>query len=409
MGARTESTKTGLKVQVVIAGGFCLLSLILLSIILLSLIPAFGRPSQNHSTARADARQRVKEAISAVGVILVRNPHRESGQELWPRGSGVLVRKDGVVATCLHVIEQDNSDVFYDELFFALPGEGGGSWTTMNRYRLSVALTSGKYDLALLRVVPGDDRSPVPSNFPAIDVTGAASVQVLDELTIIGYPEMGGATVTVNAGIVEGTDSDGGWIKTDGRLIHGNSGGAAVNDEGKLIGIPTKVVLDEDKGHPYGAVGFLRPAHLVAAMLTELGESERIDLSARKEPRVPAPPLQADTARVGASPPLARLPQQSRPSAHLVTVRGIVRSATDGKPIAGVRVGLIVAGSQDVTETTLLCWGGTNGEGHFEMNTRVPVGRYTLKARAIGYEVYTREVEIGPDSTPLLIGLEPSS
>ena len=398
MGARTESTRTGLKARVVIAAGSCALSLAI----------ALGSSAQTRSSPRADARQRIKEAISAVGVILVRNPHGESGQQLWPRGSGVLVRKDGVVATSLHVIEQDNSDVFYDELFFALPGEGGGSWANMSRYRLSVALTSGKYDLALLRVVSDDGRSPLPKIFPTIDVPGSAGVQVLDELTIIGYPEMGGATVTVNAGIVEGTDSDGGWIKTDGRLIHGNSGGAAVDDEGKLIGIPTKVVLDEEKGRAYGAVGFLRPAHLVAKMLAELGASERVDLSVRKEPLVQVPPPAADIARAGVSSQVTRPPQESRPSARLVTVRGVVRSTTDGRPIAGVRVGLIVAG-QDVTETTLLSWGGSNAEGQFEMNAPVPVGRYTLKARAIGYEVYTREVEIGPDSTPLLIGLEPSS
>jgi S1-C subfamily serine protease len=399
MSDRTGSVKGELSGRVIVAAGFCLLSLAI----------AFGRPTQNRPAARADSRQRIKEAISAVGVILVGNPHSESGQQLWPRGSGVLVRKDGLVATCLHVIEQDNSDVFYDELFFGLPGERGGGWAGMNRYRLSVALTSGKYDLALLRVVPGDVQSPVPRSFPTIDMAGAARVQVLDELTIIGYPEMGGATVTVNAGIVEGTDSESGWIKTNGRLIHGNSGGAAVNDEGKLIGIPTKVVLDEDKGRAYGAVGFLRPSDLVAAMLAELNESERTDLSQEKQPRPSAPPAEADRTAVRVNPPLARLPQTARPAVRFVTVRGIVRSVTDGKPVAGVRVGLILAGRQDVTETTLLSWGGSNAEGQFEMNTRVPAGRYTLKARAIGYEVYTREVDIGPDSSPLLIGLEPSS
>src|SRR5262245_5530605 len=225
--------------------------------VLLGLTVVVGGIGQAQSARRPDSRERVKRAISAVGVIFVRNPHGDSGGELWPRGSAVLVRKDGVVATNLHVIEQDNSDTFYDELFFGLPGEGG--WSRMTRYRLRVLLTSGRYDLALLRILPGESQPSAQRDFPAIDMANSAKVQVMDDLTIIGYPETGGATVTVNVGIVEGTDMDGGWIKTDGRLMHGNSGGAAVDVDGKLIGIPTRIVLDEDKGRAYGAVGFLRP------------------------------------------------------------------------------------------------------------------------------------------------------
>ena len=79
---------------------------------------------------------------------------------------------------------------------------------------------------------------------PAIEIADSRSVRELDDLAIIGYPEKGGSTVTVNLGTVEGKDILENWIKTDARLIHGNSGGAAVNSRGKLIGIPTKVVVD---------------------------------------------------------------------------------------------------------------------------------------------------------------------
>src|SRR5262249_55381089 len=231
----------------------------------------------------------------------------------------------------------------------------------MRRYRLSVLLTSGRYDLALLRIIPSEGQPGFPRDFPAIEMANSVKVQVMDDLTIIGYPETGGATVTVNVGIVEGTDPEGGWIKTDGRLMHGNSGGAAVDVDGKLIGIPTRIVLDEDKGRAYGAVGFLRPAHLVAAMLGELNESERSTSGQPGNNRTEAAPSDVDQYRTKVSQPATRLPQEAGPVLRLVTVRGIVRSANNGKPIAGVRVGLIPAGSQEVTETTLLSWGGTNG------------------------------------------------
>ena len=376
------------------------------SCVLFGLTVAFGGVSRGRSAPGPDSRERIKRAISAVGVILVSSP-REPGQQLWPRGSAVLVRKDGVVATNLHVIEQDNSDTFYDELFFGLPGESG-SGSRMRRYRLSVLLTSGRYDLALLRIIPSEGQPGFPRDFPAIEMANSVKVQVMDDLTIIGYPETGGATVTVNVGIVEGTDPEGGWIKTDGRLMHGNSGGAAVDGDGKLIGIPTRIILDEDKGRAYGAVGFLRPAHLVAAMLGELNESERGSSPEPERARRSVTSSEMDQSRTKSGPPATRLPQGVGPVPRLVTVRGVVRSTRDGRPIAGVRIGLIPAGSQDVTETTLLTWGGSNGDGQFEMNRKVPIGRYTLKAKAIGYDAFTREVEIGQDSSPLLVVLEPS-
>src|SRR5262249_1448272 len=118
-------------------------------------------------------------------------------------------------------------------------------------------------------------------NLPAIELADSTRTQLLDELVIIGYPEKGGDTVTVSTGIVEGKDLLEGWIKTDARLIHGNSGGAAVSHDGKLIGIPTKVIVDTQRvdtdgdGFPdtlqtIGAVGFLRPASLVAEMLAQI-------------------------------------------------------------------------------------------------------------------------------------------
>jgi S1-C subfamily serine protease len=379
--------------------------------LLVILTGVMGFAPQNRSPVRADERERIRHVLSSVGVILVRNPRSDSGQDFWARGSGVLVRRDGVVATSLHVIEQDNSDTFYDELFFGLPRDGGEGSSGMNRYRLSVALTSGKYDLALLRIVPGEGQSPIRKDFPTVEMATTATVQVMDDLAIIGYPETGGATVTVNMGIVEGivegTDPGGGWIKTDGRLLHGNSGGAVVNVDGKLIGIPTRLVLDEDKGRAYGAVGFVRPVSLVVAMLAELNKSDHRISGEKPRPTTAVPEMGRSKARV--SPSATGLTQEPATGVTLVTVRGIVRSSTDGKPLAGVRVGLIPAGNQDVTETTLLAWGGSNGDGEFEMNRKVTIGRYTLKAKAIGYDVLTREVEISRESMPLVITLEPSS
>ena len=350
--------------------------------------------SRKDSTVSAEARALISQAITSTGLILVRNSNDASAPR--PRGSAVVVRGDGVIATNLHVVTSERTNRLYDEILLSISREGDpiGSGT---RYLLKALLVSKEYDLALLRVESDAAGNPLPRSFtfPAIEIGDSRRIKLLEDLFIIGFPEKGGSTVTVNRGVVEGKDILGNWIKTDARVIHGNSGGAAVNSEGKLIGIPTKVVADEqpvdkdgdgfpDEYRRYGAVGFLRPAHLVGEMLGQLDH-------------------QGSERQLSASTPTAT--EVSR----LITVRGVVKSTGDGKPIAGALVGLLPLGETSVTGSTLLTWGSTNGEGEFALNRPVPPGKYTLKAKALAKQPYTRDVEIVPGSPALVVQMNPTS
>jgi hypothetical protein len=90
----------------------------------------------------------------------------------------------------------------------------------------------------------------------------------------------------------------------------------------------------------------------------------------------------------------------------LVTVRGLVRSP-GGEPIAGALVGLVSAGQATVSESTLLTWGSANAQGRFTLNRPVPPGRYMLRAKAVGHELYTSDIEIAGDGPPLTIEMRP--
>jgi S1-C subfamily serine protease len=354
---------------------------------------SFPQLTKREAGLSPETRALVSQAIASIGLILVSNS-TDSGQAR-PRGSAVVVRRDGIVATNCHVITSDRNGRLYDEIVFSLSRDDAISSPT--RYRLKPVLINKEYDLALLRVESDAAGNTINGSFvfPAIEIADTRKIKPLDDLFIIGFPEKGGTTVTVNRGVVEGRDILGNWIKTDARVIHGNSGGAAVNSEGKLIGIPTKVVADEqpiDKdgdGFPddyrrYGAVGFLRPAHLVGEMLAQLTRRN----SERQLP--------------------SATPAVIEPS-KLITVRGVVKTAVDGKPIAGALVGLLAIGEVRVTESTLLTWGSTNGEGEFVLNKPVPPGRYTLKAKALAKQAYTGVVEIVPGSPALVIQMDPST
>jgi S1-C subfamily serine protease len=353
-----------------------------------------------------ETRGRVREATLTVGLIFVRNASDPADQPPRLRASAVVIRKDGIVATNYHVITQDKVDRFYDEIIFGLPAEGGALGSASKGYRMEPVVLSKVYDLALLRIVSDLPGQPVaPSvTLPAIELADSRGVRLLDDLIIIGFPQRAGSTVTVNTGIVESIDTLDPWIKTDARLMHGNSGGAAVNSEGKLVGIPTKVIIDSqpidkdgdgfpDEVRQFGAVGFLRPAHLIASMLNQLSSDEKKSAAASKA-ESPRPP--------------DHVAQVMEP-ATLLAVRGVIKSLATGKPVAGARVGLVPLGTQTVSATNLLTWGGTNADGKFEMNKQVPPGRYTLKAAAYGYGAFSQDIEVKPNAAQFVIELRPSS
>ena len=355
-----------------------------------------GQSANKEGGITSQSRALVRQAIASTGLISVRNSSDSSSQGPRPRGSAVIVRSDGVVVTNNHVITNTKTNRSYDEIFLSLSGDSETA-SSLTRYRLRPLLINKEYDLALLRVDLDAAGNPIPKSltFPSIEMGDSRKIRLLEDLFIIGFPEKGGSTITVNRGVVEGKDILANWIKTDARVIHGNSGGAAVNSEGRLIGIPTKVVADEqpvdrdgdgfpDDTRRYGAVGFLRPSHLVAEMIAQLNNSNSENQPAPSAPRMAE-------------------------SSTLITVRGIVKSAVSGKPVAGALVGLLPLGESNVTESTLLTWGSTNAEGAFKLNRPVPPGRYTLKAKALANQAYTSDVEIGPGAAVLIIEMRGSS
>jgi S1-C subfamily serine protease len=352
-------------------------------------------PAKRQAGLTLETRSRVRQAVSTVGLIFVRTAG-EPNQLPKPRGSAVIVREDGIVATNCHVIFDSRSGRIFGDLLFTLSPDANAS-STHPHYRLKPVLLNKEYDLALLKIEPeAGARARASTTFQAVTIGDSTAVRLLDDLFIIGFPEKGGLTVTVNRGSVEGRDILGNWIKTDGRMIHGNSGGAAVNARGELIGIPTKVVADsqpidrDGDGFPedvrvFGAVGFLRPSQLISAMLAELDSQATRQLQV--QPSNPTPTMAAAPA---------------------VSIRGIVKSSADGKPIAGALVGLLTGGARQITENTLLTWGTANSDGEFTLNKQVPPGSYTLKAKALGYDASEREVKIDETGLALVIELKPS-
>ena len=151
-------------------------------------------------------------------------------------GSGVIISSDGYILTNNHVVDTSSSSSNYytvseaNRVLVYLYGED-------DPIEAKIIGTDSVTDLAVLKI----DRD----DLTAIEFGDSDSVQVGEFAMAIGSPLDMRNTVT--AGIISGVnreiEDDSGTtytlIQTDAAINSGNSGGALVNAEGKLIGINT--------------------------------------------------------------------------------------------------------------------------------------------------------------------------
>ncbi len=236
-------------------------------------------------------------ARSTVQVILL-----DGGQPTCS-GSGTIVEPDGTILTNAHVVEAD-AGCPYDTIGVAVTDDSGTPPEL--RYQARIHGFDRTLDLAVIRISGDLDGNPVEGSFAAVPLGDSDEVEIGDQLRILGYPSIGGDTVTFTRGVVSGFTAQTGvgdrsWIKTDATIAGGNSGGAAFDGDGRLIGVPTQAAAsddgpvvdcrvitdtngdgrftDEDQCVPIG--GFLngiRPVNLALPLLEEARDAAPIDL-----------------------------------------------------------------------------------------------------------------------------------
>jgi pSer/pThr/pTyr-binding forkhead associated (FHA) protein/S1-C subfamily serine protease len=222
------------------------------------------------SPSAAELRQRALRAA-----VIVFTPV-EGGDDEFSTGSGSLLTPAGYILTNFHVVGDVDSGQYYNQYGITFVGL---NWEdpedTPNAFYLAEIVKGDQdLDLALLQVVATEEGDDLPPDleFPIVPVGDSDTVGIGDELVVIGFPGLGGETVTLTRGTVSGflTDEAGrprGWIKTDAEINPGNSGGMAINEQGELIGVPTIVVSGREVT---GKIGVIRPINLADPLIDEI-------------------------------------------------------------------------------------------------------------------------------------------
>ncbi len=158
-------------------------------------------------------------------------------------GSGTVIDTAGTVLTNFHVVEQ-SPICPHDDITIAV-AESSGSVPEVS-YVADLLVFDAALDLAVIRARSTIDGGPVTADFEPIELGDSDQVELGDEIRVIGFPGIGGETVTFTTGSVSGfaETPEGGersWLKTDATIAGGNSGGLAADVDGRFVGIPTRV------------------------------------------------------------------------------------------------------------------------------------------------------------------------
>ena len=197
------------------------------------------------------------------------------GKNGYSTGSGTVVSDKGFVVTNFHVVGDTKTGRFYNSQHVAALAinqpnlRGMPNWT----YTARVVQADPKLDVAILKIVGlvDNEKAALPANLglTVVPIGDSDSVQIGDEVSVLGFPGIGGDTVTFTQGRISGfldedQDAESEWFKTDAEVNHGNSGGLAVNDTGEMIGIPTAGYSDRED---IGKISLIRPVKLALPLI----------------------------------------------------------------------------------------------------------------------------------------------
>ena len=179
------------------------------------------------------------------GVPGPRRPEKRQGA-----GSGFIIRKDGLIITNNHVVEnaQQISVTLSDK----------------QEYQAKLVGRDPKTDVAIIKI-------SAKSDLPAAPLGDSATLRVGEWVMAVGNPF--GLSNTVTAGIVSakgrtiGSGPYDDFIQTDAPINPGNSGGPLFNAAGEVVGINTAIF--SQSGGSVG-IGFAVPINQVKTLLPEL-------------------------------------------------------------------------------------------------------------------------------------------
>ena len=186
-------------------------------------------------------------------------------------GSGIIISEDGYIVTNNHVVDSSSSNSYYElskatSIKIKLNSDTYGDDAT---YDATVVGQDSQTDLAVLKIEK--------TGLTVAEFANSDQAVVGEFVMAVGSPL--GLDTTVTQGIISAVnrevESDGTkytCIQTDAAINSGNSGGALINSDGKVIGINTLKL----SGTGVEGIGFAIPINSATDVISQLKDHQKV-------------------------------------------------------------------------------------------------------------------------------------
>ena len=228
----------------------------------------------NYSDTSVYAANKILPSIVGIKVeYMVNTPlsifsNKQQATTATASGSGIIISDDGYILTNNHIVSTSSSESYYEV------SEATKVTVTLfndeTEYEAKIIGKDEQTDLAVIKI---DKTGLAKSEFADSD-----SIKVGEFAMAVGNPL--GMQSSITCGVIsavnrEVTDSDGKkftLIQTDAAINSGNSGGALVNSEGKVIGINTLKL----SGTGIEGMGFAIPINSTTDITSQLIQYSKV-------------------------------------------------------------------------------------------------------------------------------------
>ena len=228
----------------------------------------------NYSDTAVYAANKILPSIVGIKIEYTVNTQsffgRSSSSTATASGSGIIISDDGYILTNNHVVSSSTSE---SNSYYQITDAGKVTVTLFGdetEYEAKIVGQDEQTDLAVIKIEK--------TGLTKAEFADSDSVKVGEFAMAVGNPVNMDSTVTT--GIVSAvnrkiTDSDGKTytcIQTDAAINSGNSGGALVNSEGKVIGINTLKL----SGTGIEGIGFAIPINSTTDITSQLIQYSKV-------------------------------------------------------------------------------------------------------------------------------------
>lgn len=185
-------------------------------------------------------------------------------------GSGIIISEDGYILTNNHVVDTSSSSTYsYYDISKATNVKVKLYGDTETSYAAKIVGQDSKTDLAVLKIEK--------NGLTAAEFANSDEVKIGEFAMAIGNPLGLGSSITcgVVSAVNRDVSSDGTTykcIQTDAAINSGNSGGALVNSEGKVIGVNTLKL----SGTGVEGIGFAIPINSTLDVTNDLINHQKV-------------------------------------------------------------------------------------------------------------------------------------